>query len=107
MSYGGNFGTVNFIWKIPTLQEERDESAQARTMLKKANSLTEFHTRQMHYDFIDKYKTAVKSSKSVMRFMYQELTGHESAASTGSHNVKQHQIPEVFHNLSSLNFFLT
>ena len=22
MSYGGNFGNVNFIWKIPTLQEE-------------------------------------------------------------------------------------
>ena len=96
MSYGGNFGTVNFIWKIPTLQEERDKTAQARTVLKIANSLPEFHTRQMHYDFIDKYKTVVKSSKSVMRFMYQELTGDESAASTASQSIKQHQIADVF-----------
>ena len=68
MSYGGNFGTVNFIWKIPTLQEERDKTAQARTVLKIVNSLPEFHTRQMHYDFIDKYKIVVKSSNSCNAF---------------------------------------
>ena len=76
MPYGSNFGTVNFIWKLP----ENDESSHCRAILTVTDQLPTFHSRQMQKDFTDKYKNSVKASVSMLQVMYQDLTGDSSAA---------------------------
>ena len=69
-----NFGTVYFIWKLPLNKEDEDNTANGRAIMKVANLMPEFHLRQMHCDFTEKYKNAAKSTnKSLMHFMYQDL----------------------------------
>ena len=67
MPYGGNIGTMTFIWKIPTKFEDRDETKQSQTILKITNTLPSFPTRQMQRNYIDKCSTAVKKSGKSVR----------------------------------------
>ena len=50
MPYGGNFGTMNFFWKLPLNKEDEDDKANSRSTVKVTNLMPEFHSRQMHHD---------------------------------------------------------
>ena len=57
-----------------------------------SNNLPTFHTRQMQKDFIEKYSRAVKTTKSVFRYIYQDLTGDATSATTEKQQQKRDQI---------------
>ena len=52
---------MNFIWKLPLNKKDEDNMANGRAIAKVTNLMPEFQLRQMHHDFIDKYKNAVTS----------------------------------------------
>lgn len=62
MACDGNFGTVNFIWKLPLNKEDEDYKTNGKAIVKVTNLMPEFHLRQMYQDSIEKYKNAVKST---------------------------------------------
>ena len=52
---------MSFIWKLPLNKKDEDNMANGRAIAKVTNLMPEFQLRQMHHDFIDKYKNAVTS----------------------------------------------
>lgn len=79
MSYGGNLGTLNFVWSVPIDDSPERATTNARIMSKIADNLPKYSTRAMKRDFINMYSQYVKTPKSVLRYMFHELTGTEPA----------------------------
>ena len=86
--------------------------ANGTATVKVTNLMPEFHLRQMHHDFIQKYKNAAKSTnKSLMHFMYQDLTGYRSSSVSSKWpktkprkpNSFQTEEPQVLLDLGKLN----
>ena len=68
-------------WKLPLNKEDEDYKTNGKAIVKVTNLMPEFHLRQMYRDSVEKYKNAVKSTnKSLMNFIYQDLTGHRSSS---------------------------
>ena len=54
MLYGGNFGTINFAWKLPENETVNDyESSHAKAILTVTQQLPAFHSQQMHISLIN------------------------------------------------------
>ena len=71
---------MNFFWKVLLNEEGEGNTANVRTIVKVASFMPESHLRQIHHEFIEKYKNAVKSTnKSLMHFIYQYLVGDRSS----------------------------
>ena len=63
----------------------------ARAALKANKNFPKYHTRQIQKDFIQTYGKLVKSSKSVLHDIYQELSGDTSAPlSKNEHLMQEH-----------------
>ena len=71
-SYGGNIGTMVFLWKVP---DEPDETKELQLILDITKRLPDFHSRQMEKDFINQYRKLAKTPVSVLRSMYREISG--------------------------------
>ena len=107
MPHGGNFGTVNFIWKLPLNKEDEDDTANDRAIVKVTDLIPEFHLWQMHCDFIEKYKNAVKlTNKSLMHFLYQDLTGGRSSLLSSEVTKNQAQVAEFISQTEKLQLLL-
>ena len=60
----------------------------------------------MHKDFIDKYRNAFTTSPLVLRFLYQNLTGHCSAPATAKQSKKQDEICKFVTEVDKSNILL-
>ena len=76
-AYGGNLGTMSFVWKLPE-QEEIDETKEVRLVLKISDTLPTYHSRQMRKDFLDRYSKMAKTPPSILKSIYREITGDNS-----------------------------
>ena len=81
-AYGGNIGTMNFLWKIPLDKNRRDGIIEMRLVLKLNKNLPNFHSRQMEKDFIQRYTRIAKTPISVLRNIYKEISGDCSEYNT-------------------------
>ena len=86
--YGGNIGNINIIWKVTEYDVSLD-ILMARAVLKANKNFTEYHTRKMWKDFIYTYGKLVKSSKSVLHDICQELSGDINAPSNENEHLMQ------------------
>lgn len=79
MAFGGSIGTLNFIWKVPGDDSNDPEvSTKNIKIVNKINkSLPKFSTRSMRKQFINRYYKNVKTTKSVLRNIFFDLTGCE------------------------------
>lgn len=79
MAFGGSIGTLNFIWKVPGDDSNDPEvSTKNIKIVNKINkSLPKFSTRSMRKQFINRYFKNVKTTKSVLRNIFFDLTGCE------------------------------
>ena len=77
--YGGNIGNINIMWKV-TENDVKLDTLMARAVLQVNKNFPKCHTKKMRKDFWWK-KKLVKSSKSVLHDIYQELSGDTSAPS--------------------------
>ena len=84
----------------------------ARAVLKANKNFPKYHTRKMLKDFIQTYEKLVKSSKSVLHDIYQELTDNTSAPSNKNDGLMQEHIakfiltsddPEIITDLRKTN----
>ena len=81
-AYGGNIGTMNFLWKIPLDKNRRDDSIEMRLVLELNKNIPNFHSRQMEKDFIQRYARIAKTPISVLRNIYKEISGDCSEYNT-------------------------
>ncbi|KAK3095270.1 hypothetical protein FSP39_012504 [Pinctada imbricata] len=82
LAYGGNVGTLNFVWTVPPDESPERSTQNARVIAEILQNVPKFSTRGMRQDFINKYNKYVKTPKSVLRHMYHELTETEMVANT-------------------------
>ncbi|CAJ0824720.1 14777_t:CDS:2 [Entrophospora sp. SA101] len=76
--YHGNYlGTLNFVWKISQINEH-DKNKETRNISKIYEEIPIYFTRQMKKSVINKYSLLIKASSSVMKVLYQDLTGDVS-----------------------------
>ena len=84
----------------------------ARVALKANKNFPKYHTRQIQKDFIQTYGKLVKSSKSVLHDIYQELSGDTSAPLSKNEHLMQKHItkfiltsddPEIIIDLRKTN----
>ena len=68
--YGNHLGVISFLWKIP---DEVDETKTARLVIHLTEQRKVFASRGMRREFLDKYHTLVKTSKSVLQNIYKNL----------------------------------
>ena len=89
--YGGNIENIKVMWKV-TENDVNLDTLMARAVLKANKNFPKYHTRQMLKDFIQTYGKLVKSSKSVLHDIYQELTDDTSAPSNKNDGLMQERI---------------
>ena len=53
-AYGGQIGTMNFLWKVPSEVKDRNDTKEMQLILNLTKSLPDFHSRQMEKDFINR-----------------------------------------------------
>lgn len=80
IAYGGSLGTLNFVWKTD------DRHSEAERVLRNAaivhdvkSSLPKYTSRAVRREFVQRYHQQVKVPKSLMRQLFDELTGSENA----------------------------
>lgn len=61
--HGNYLGNIVFVWKVPDVQHDVDESQNARCISNLNSNIGIYATRQMHKDFIDKYGPLVKAGE--------------------------------------------
>ena len=47
---------MNFLWKVPSEVNDRDDTKEMQLILNLTKSLPDFHSRQMEKDFINRYR---------------------------------------------------
>jgi len=53
--YQGNYlGTINYVWRVPTTNDERNETLKARMLAKIHEGLPHYFTRQMQKNVLNK-----------------------------------------------------
>jgi len=88
MAFGGGLGTLNFVWTVNIDDPCEMSNQNTKLFAEISRDLPKFSTRTMRRDFINKYHQYVKAPKSILRYMYHELTNTESTSETE----EQHEI---------------
>lgn len=79
-SSGNYLGSLWFAWNVPSDTSEWDSSQQKAVIDKGEKEMTQYHTRSMRHQFVNRFSMVSTSSPAVMREMYQWLTGDVAAA---------------------------
>ena len=79
--YGNHLGVVSFVWKI-TKMGAVNESKVSQLITKLSDQYQLYSSREMRKDFLHRYHTLTKTSKSVLRNVYKTLMGDSSAATS-------------------------
>ncbi|CAB4420652.1 unnamed protein product [Rhizophagus irregularis] len=72
---GNYLGTLNYIWKVPSCFNDRDETKLAQIMASLQKLLPKFYTRQMRKNALHKYSLIKQVTPAVLRTLYYDLTG--------------------------------
>ena len=99
--YGNHLGVISFLWKIP---DEVDETKTARLVTHLTEQHKVFASRKMRREFLDKYHTLVKTSKSVLRNIYKSLMADCSAAASAAEKSIDDRVAEALLNLDDPSF---
>ena len=75
----GGLTTSHFIWSLPEVKEDRDESKFAQLTSEIASNIPQYHTRAMKSEFSENFDAVCSLKPSVYRAMYRYLTGDLSA----------------------------
>ena len=107
--YGNRLGTLSFVWKV---LDEADEIRHAQVILQVTEQCAMYSTREMKRDFIDKYNSLVATPKSVLRCIFNDLTGDSSSAPTQAQKIIDEKVasavltigdPDILLDLRKLN----
>ena len=80
-AHGNSFGNLYFILKYG---KEIDHSQVNKVILQISENLPVFASRDAQKSFVQKYSHLSKVTKSVLRNIYNTLTGNQTVASTGT-----------------------
>ena len=75
----GGLTTSHFIWSLPEVKEDRNESKFAQLTSEIASNIPQYHTRAMKAEFQENFNSC-SIKPSVYRAMYRYLTGDLSAS---------------------------
>ena len=89
------------MWKIP---DEVDETKTARLVTHLTEQHKVFASREMRREFLDKYHTLVKTSKSMLWNIYKSLMADCSAAASAAEKSIDDRVAEALLNLDNLSF---
>ena len=81
MVYGNAVGTLTFVWKIDQPLSDH-EVYNAHVLVKVAENLPRYATRDMEKTFIERYSDVAKCFAMVLRSTFREHTQDSSAATT-------------------------
>ena len=79
-AHGNSFGNLYFIWKCG---KEIDHTQVNQAILQVSTKLPVFASRDAQMSFVEKYSHLSKVPKSVLRSVYNTLTGNQTVAPTG------------------------
>ncbi|GBB95192.1 hypothetical protein RclHR1_24950001 [Rhizophagus clarus] len=78
---GNYLGTLNYIWKVPTSPDDRDETKLAQTIASIQSLLPKYFTRQMRKNVLHKYSLVKTITPAILRVLYYDLTGDAAVTS--------------------------
>ena len=99
--YGNRLDVVSFLWKIP---DKVNETKAARLVTRLSEQHKVFASREMRREFLDKYHTLAKTSKSVLRNIYKALMEDCSAASSAAEKSIDDRVAVALLSLDDPNF---
>ncbi len=98
IAYGGSIGTLNFVWPVPWDDSPERSTRNSLVIGNITQTVPKFSSRAMRRDFLDKYASYVKASKSVMRQMFYDLTGCEPASENKEQKTRDETTAKVLMN---------
>lgn len=107
--HGNSLGTLYFLWKVP---EKIDETQNARLVVQLSQEVHKYSTREMRKNFTEKYHYVAKTSKSILRSIYRELSDDSASAPTLQQQVVDTRVanavlatgsPDIMLDLRKLN----
>ncbi|GES98745.1 hypothetical protein GLOIN_2v1804101 [Rhizophagus clarus] len=73
--------TLNYIWKVPTSPDDRDEIKLAQTIASIQSLLPKYFTKQMRKNVLYKYSLVKTITLAILRVLYYDLTGDAAMTS--------------------------
>jgi hypothetical protein len=109
--YGNYLGNVNIVWKIPPDAKNRDPAKAARNVNLVKGDISQFATRQMRRDFIEKYSSKCRIQPVILRNMFCFLTNMENSSTKTEAEIDERFLrflmnaddPEIFFDLRRNN----